>query len=125
MKAYTNNRPISPHLLIYKPQNSSLGSIWHRMTGILLLILMSLFMVNLKLTLNFNLFTKIIYDSYYYFWSFFYLLLVFAFSYHSFNGLRHILWDLGLLFHVRNLIYSFSLIIFFSSIILILNSLNL
>ena len=47
-----NNRPISPHLSIYKPQITSILSISHRITGvfqslgllIIILLLLSLFL---------------------------------------------------------------------------------
>nr|YP_009445894.1 succinate dehydrogenase cytochrome B560 subunit [Betaphycus gelatinus]ATX68835.1 succinate dehydrogenase cytochrome B560 subunit [Betaphycus gelatinus] len=121
MKIYTNNRPISPHLLIYRPQSSSLGSIWHRITGISLLLILSFFIIELKFVLNSNFFTKLIYNSYDYFWIFLYISLLFIFLYHAFNGLRHILWDFGFLLHVKSLSLSLSLIIFLSFFITVLN----
>nr|YP_010947446.1 succinate dehydrogenase cytochrome B560 subunit [Mimica arnoldii]WGO62532.1 succinate dehydrogenase cytochrome B560 subunit [Mimica arnoldii] len=121
MKVYTSNRPISPHLSIHRPQNSSLSSIWHRITGVFLLIILSSSIINLKLVLNFNFFIQMVYNSYHYFFTFSYLLLVLFFSYHALNGLRHILWDFGFLFRTQNLSYSFSVIVLFSFMISMLN----
>nr|YP_009445921.1 succinate dehydrogenase cytochrome B560 subunit [Eucheuma denticulatum]ATX68863.1 succinate dehydrogenase cytochrome B560 subunit [Eucheuma denticulatum] len=125
MRVYINNRPISPHLLIYRPQNSSLGSIWHRMTGIFLLLSVSFLLINLKCSLTFNFFNRVVYDNYYYIWTFIYLFLLLNFSYHFLNGLRHILWDFGFLLYVQNLSYLFFFIIFLSFMILIINSIYL
>ncbi|KAH9547550.1 hypothetical protein CY35_11G038600, partial [Sphagnum magellanicum] len=61
------NRPLSPHLTIYKPQLISTFSISHRIFGAFLGVAISV--------VNF-------------------ILLVLC--YHMSNGIRHLLWDLGL-----------------------------
>ena len=92
------NLPISPHLQIYKPQITSLLSITHRITGFglnLALILLSLWIISFGLgsdvyanfvTIFETIFVKIIV----YF-------IVLGISYHALNGIRHILWDFGLM----------------------------
>ena len=112
------NLPTSPHLQIYKPQITSLLSITHRITGFslnLALIFLSLWIIAFALG-----------NVYYsYFISLFDLLfvkvivffIVLGISYHAQNGIRHILWDFGLM--ISNKAASISgLIIIFSSIIL-------
>jgi len=42
------NRPIAPHLLIYKPQDSSLTSIWQRFSGLYILINLIIFLTFIK-----------------------------------------------------------------------------
>lgn len=43
------NKPLTPHLTIYKTESSSLYSIWHRITGILLLIFLLINSLGFKL----------------------------------------------------------------------------
>jgi len=89
-------RPLSPHIQIYKPQLTSALSIMHRMTGLLLslgLMGMSLWLIALStgekpyalwLTIAGNILARI-------------LLVVWTWSfyYHLCNGVRHLLWDSG------------------------------
>nr|YP_011017578.1 succinate dehydrogenase subunit 3 [Antithamnionella miharai]WQF69353.1 succinate dehydrogenase subunit 3 [Antithamnionella miharai]WQF69378.1 succinate dehydrogenase subunit 3 [Antithamnionella miharai] len=42
------SRPISPHLLVYKPQNSSLMSIWHRFSGLYITVVLIVLIVFFK-----------------------------------------------------------------------------
>lgn len=91
-------RPLSPHLQIYRPQMTSLMSILHRATGVILAMGALLFVVWLyaaSLSIDDSLFAR------------FQAVLaslpgklaLFAFStsliYHFFNGIRHLLWDIG------------------------------
>ena len=89
-------RPISPHLQVYKPQITSVLSIFHRITGVALtfgLILLVAWIFTLSLGEEyfeyFSLFIK----------SWFGLLILFgftfAFNYHFCNGIRHLFWDAG------------------------------
>ena len=89
-------RPISPHLQVYKPQITSVLSIFHRITGVALtfgLILLVAWIVTLSLGAEyfeyFSLFIK----------SWFGLLILFGFTfalnYHLCNGIRHLFWDAG------------------------------
>lgn len=90
------NRPLSPHLQVYKPQLTSVLSITHRMTGV---------------ALFFGIFVLIWWvgalasgvEAYAYFTSIvrswvgnvFLLGWSFCFYYHLANGLRHLYWDMG------------------------------
>ena len=112
------NLPISPHLQIYKPQITSLLSITHRITGFglnLALILLSLWIISFGLgsdvyanfvTIFETIFVKIIV----YF-------IVLGISYHALNGIRHILWDFGLMISNKAALVS-GLVITFTSVIL-------
>ena len=91
------NRPISPHLTIYRPQLNSVLSIMHRMTGIilffgLLLLILWFFSMSLgKASFNFSsalvnsLIGRLILDG-----------SLCAFWYHFFSGVRHLFWDFGI-----------------------------
>nr|AHX02480.1 succinate:cytochrome c oxidoreductase subunit 3 [Riquetophycus sp. HSY-2014a] len=127
-KFYIYNRPISPHLLIYSPQVSSLFSIWHRITGVTLAITISIFLLYLKILtisnfyfvsfiINLILFLK----SISWFISYIYLIILFLLLYHIFNGIRHIFWDLGFFLNNQHLIFSTIVFIFILCFILILN----
>ena len=89
-------RPLSPHLDIYKKQITSVLSIAHRMTGVVLAI--GALFVSAWLVI-----VASDYDSYAWFQqiiaSWFGMLALFVFSasliYHLLNGIRHLLWDIG------------------------------
>jgi succinate dehydrogenase / fumarate reductase cytochrome b subunit len=89
-----NQRPLSPHLGIYRPQITSMLSIAHRITGVALFIGALLFSwwiflnvygcgtcVNALLD---HIVTKIFLVG----WTL-------ALYYHLFNGIRHLYWDMG------------------------------
>ncbi len=97
-------RPLSPHLQVYKPQISSVLSILHRLTGVFLssgslLLALWLFAAayNIELfdTLN-GFFTSIIGIIALIAWSA-------AFYYHLCNGVRHLFWDMGKGFDVATM----------------------
>lgn len=94
-----SDRPLSPYLQIYKVQVTSFFSIMHRLTGILLFLLLIilswyfiLYVYFPKLLivrcLNVLLFTPIAKLAY--------ILCFVSFIYHFLNGIRHLLWDAGL-----------------------------
>ena len=92
----SSNRPLSPHLQIYKPQLTSVLSISHRMTGFALSIIILLspviiyFLTNsadthqVVISLLQNSFIKLIFS-----------LALFGLIYHLCNGIRHLAWDAG------------------------------
>ena len=90
------NLPLSPHLQIYKPQVTSILSISHRVSG---------FALNFSLIiLVFGLLCTALGEEYYNFFIFIIksfpskiiiFLTILGFSYHLFNGIRHIIWDFG------------------------------
>ena len=84
-------RPLSPHLTIYKPQISSILSIFHRITGVILFGALSLLSWYLILTTfggcNCECLHMLV--DYAVFGA------SFAFFYHFSTGLRHLVWDTG------------------------------
>lgn len=96
------NRPLSPHLTVYKPQLTSVLSIFHRISGTVLAItaIASIFALKCCAT-HFN--TYPVYCFAFILcsklnWLVFaaFMLAFFALCYHMSNGIRHLLWDMGL-----------------------------
>tara|TARA_B100001123_G_C15275835_1_gene1012140 strand:+ start:761 stop:1141 length:381 start_codon:yes stop_codon:yes gene_type:complete len=111
------SRPLSPHLSIYRPQITSMLSILHRITGLFL----SLGLVIFAFTLVFlarGPETYIFIDNFYRSWlgSLFLLGYIFAFFYHLSNGIRHLFWDIGVGFEIKNAAITGWLVIVFSFI---------
>ncbi len=89
-------RPLSPHLQIYKPQITSVMSILHRATGIAL----SVGLIPLAIWLAAAATGPAAYDAVMgVFGSFIGALALIGWSfclfYHLLNGIRHLLWDMG------------------------------
>ncbi|GAB1601850.1 succinate dehydrogenase cytochrome b560 subunit, mitochondrial-like [Argonauta hians] len=89
-------RPMSPHLTIYKPQLTSILSVAHRATGIVLsagmtglavavLALPHEFPYYVDMVKQMNLNPALIIAAKY--------AVIFPMMYHTFNGLRHLAWD--------------------------------
>lgn len=95
------NRPLSPHLTIYIPQLSSIFSIWHRITGLLLISILSFVIIIVKFILwvflDFSTIHIIFYvkNNILWFWNITFLNISISIFYHLLNGIRHIIWDLG------------------------------
>ena len=97
----TTNRPLSPHLTIYRPQLNSVLSILHRITGIVLifgLMLITGWFFSMSLgEMSFK---------FYSLWinSLIGKLIMFgslcALWYHFFAGIRHLFWDFGIGFNL-------------------------
>lgn len=97
-------RPLSPHLQVYKPQLTSILSIFHRGTGVLLALATPFLVCWLwsiaegpeayaKWQALFNYkFVKLALVG----WSF-------CLFYHLCNGIRHLFWDAGMGFELKNL----------------------
>ena len=92
----SKHRPLSPHLQIYKPQITSILSIFHRITGVALSV-GTILLVFWVLTLSLG-------ESYYNYYLIFSkswlgtIILIgftFALCYHLSNGIRHLFWDFG------------------------------
>ena len=121
------NRPISPHLLVYSPQLTSLFSIWHRITGVVLATFSSFFLLILKILTIYNYFYMVIENEFMLIsnnssWiiNYIFLLIFTLLIYHILNGLRHILWDIGLFLNIKSLfLSSWSFIIIITSILIL------
>lgn len=98
----SNNRPLSPHLQVYKPQLTTFMSITHRATGIALavgtLMLVCWLIAAATGESAFNevqaFLGSIIGRLLLLGWSF-------ALFYHMCNGLRHLFWDMGKGFEIE------------------------
>ena len=97
------NRPISPHLQIYRPQLTSVLSILHRMTGVFISLglpclvywLWTLTQGQDQYEQGRAIFGSILGRTLLLGWSF-------AFYYHLCNGVRHLIWDMGKGFEVED-----------------------
>jgi succinate dehydrogenase / fumarate reductase cytochrome b subunit len=98
----TQNRPLSPHLQVYRPQLTSILSITHRATGVVLTlgtIVLTVWLVALASGREtFDAVSAVI-------GSLPGKLLLFLFSlalfYHLCNGIRHLFWDAGYGFEIE------------------------
>lgn len=100
-KAQRRARPLSPHLTVYRPQITSVLSITHRATGVLLAIgagvivwiLAGIAGIGCPCGLSFiatpagQILTSL--------W-------ILALAYHFCNGIRHLFWDVGRGFELKN-----------------------
>lgn len=111
-------RPLSPHLQVYKPQLTSVTSIFHRISGVVLsfgLLMFTWWLVAAAIGP----------DAYEAFMAFAGLGWVklglagftAAFYYHLANGIRHLVWDAGFLFKLKNA-YVAGYVVLFSTVIL-------
>ena len=119
-----SKRPLSPHIQIYRWHISSLVSISHRITGVILSILslmipLSLLIISfgqdyyglLLVILDHILIKLILAGS------------LFTLTYHLLNGIRHIFWDMGYGLDIKDSYISGYLVIFFSLAVTIIISL--
>ncbi len=113
-------RPLSPHLLIYKPQLTSLLSVTHRGTGLALCVgtipLVWWLFAAATSDAGFNLAQE-----FWYSWIGRLMLLGWSWSlfYHLCNGIRHMCWDAGWGFELKT-VYRSGWIVVWSSVILTL-----
>ena len=118
--AHSHPRPLSPHLQVYRPQLTSLASIRHRLTGLFLafgLLYLACWLwvaasgaESFERLQSFNA-------------GFLGRLLLFlwsgAFFYHLLNGIRHLFWDAGFGFELKN-VYRSGFAVIFGTLILTL-----
>ncbi len=100
-------RPLSPHPTVYKPQISSVLSISHRISGVFLTLgalLLSWWVISIACGPGVFAVTNNLLDTRPgYFIMFCWTL---ALYYHLLNGIRHLFWDIGLGFDLRNMAIS-------------------
>lgn len=112
-------RPMSPHLTVYKPQLTSMLSITHRGTGIAMTaVTVSFALAALALPGNFEHYLGLVKALEIPAWIIFSgkTVLAWPLSYHSFNGIRHLAWDLGYGFDI-GILYKSGWFVFFGSIL--------
>ena len=90
------NRPLSPHLTVYRPQITSMLSILHRVTGVGLTLGAILIVWWLFAAATSEAYFETI-DGLMTSWigHLVWLGLTFALAFHFCNGIRHLMWDLG------------------------------
>ena len=90
------NRPLSPHLTIYRPQMTSISSIFVRITGNALLaatlLLLAWLLTASTSAVAFDWVQCVITS---WFGDLVFLLSLWALWYHMLGGLRHLIWDTG------------------------------
>lgn len=114
----TNNRPLSPHMQVYRPQLTSMLSILHRATGVALafgtLLLVWWLIAAATGPTAFD-------DVQSFIGSIFGRILLFGWSYalfyHLCNGIRHLVWDSGRGFEL-NTAYASGWLVVVTSIVL-------
>lgn len=93
------SRPISPHLTIYRPQPTSVLSIFHRITGVVMSLCLVIYVIIAKyISLGISFYDVYLLN--------FYInnnidwlvlsalfFIVFSIYYHFGNGIRHLFWD--------------------------------
>lgn len=92
----TGNRPLSPHLQVYKPQLTSVLSIMHRGTGVFLslgAVLLSCWLLSIALGADSYAESQALINTWY--GQLALLAFVFSLYYHLANGVRHLFWDIG------------------------------
>lgn len=99
------NRPLSPHLYSYKPQITSLFSIFHRISGFFLsfcLLFNSFFFIFVCCFVSFRYFFIGFYVISLVYIYIYYILLITIF-FHFLNGIRHLFWDFCLGLDLNNI----------------------
>ena len=108
------NRPMSPHLYSYKPQITSIFSIFHRISGFFLsfcLFFNSFYFIFICSFVSFGYFYFFIYLFSQFYLYLYYVLLILV-SFHFMNGIRHLFWDFCLGLELKNLLFTACFVIF-------------
>lgn len=114
-------RPLSPHLQIYKPQLTSVLSITHRMTGVLLsigVLILTVWLIGLAIGEQ----AYVVLQQHFHAWYGKLLLIGFVFSlyYHLANGIRHLIWDMGVGLDISTVYKTGYIVVAFSIIMTII-----
>ena len=116
-----SQKPLSPHLQIYRWQISSLLSITHRISGVINLLALILIFFWLMLLgfseSNYELFLLIINS---FFGKFILIGFTWSMSFHLLSGVRHLVWDLGYGFEIKTANISGAIVIISSLILTII-----
>ena len=116
MSIYKENRSLSPHLRSYKPQITSVISIFHRITGSVLALLLLCTPICVSIMNSFLSFGFV-----YFLFTLLFLIVKLVFYalvatvfFHGMNGLRHIMWDFCIGLELSNVFISGCLVVFLS-----------
>jgi succinate dehydrogenase cytochrome b556 subunit len=113
MNIYKENRSLSPHLRSYKPQITSVISIFHRITGTVLALLLLCSPICINLVGSFLSFRPvyILFTLLFFVVKLILYILVSTVFFHSMNGLRHIMWDFCIGLEMSNVFISGCLVV--------------
>ncbi len=113
MNIYKENRSLSPHLRSYKPQITSVISIFHRITGSVLALLLLCSPICVNLIGSFLSFRPvyILFTFLFFIAKLVFYILVSTIFFHSMNGLRHIMWDFCIGLEMSNVFISGCLVV--------------
>ncbi len=113
MNIYKENRSLSPHLRSYKPQITSVVSIFHRITGsvLALLLLCTPICVNLVGSFSSFRFIYILFTCLFFIVKLVFYILIATVFFHSMNGLRHMMWDFCIGLEMSNVFISGCLVV--------------
>ena len=106
-------KPLSPHLSIYRPQITSIMSISHRLSGIFQSfgnVMIFMFFILILVEEKYHNLAMFFFNSY--LGIVFTFLYIFSLCYHACNGIRHLVWDLGYGFDIKNVYFSAYVTIF-------------
>ena len=96
MPENSGNRPLSPHLQVYRPQLTSVLSIMHRASGVLLFVSAFSFAIWLFILTSgeahYTIINKFLNG---FVMKFVAIGFLYSFFYHLCNGIRHLCWDFG------------------------------
>ena len=113
-----SQKPISPHLQIYRWHISSLLSITHRISGIVnLLALILIFFWMIALSLGENNYESFLLIINSFFGKFILIGFTWSMIFHLLSGARHLVWDLGYGFEIKTANIS-GIIVIISSLVL-------
>jgi len=113
MNIYKENRSLSPHLRSYKPQVTSVISIFHRITGSVLGLLLLCTPICINLVCSFLSFevVYILFSFFFFIVNIIFYALVATVFFHAMNGLRHIMWDFCIGLELSNIFISGCLVV--------------
>ena len=110
-----NNRPLSPHLSIYRKVFTAVFSIFHRFTGIGLSlgsIIISIWVSILALGPNYFFIFESVSNNI--FFKFIILIWILGLFYHLFNGIRYLIWSFGWAMDLKTIYLSGYIVIILS-----------
>jgi succinate dehydrogenase / fumarate reductase cytochrome b subunit len=113
MQINKENRSLSPHLYAYKPQITSVVSIFHRITGSLLAIILLCTPICINLLGSFLSYNSIysVFGIIFFISKIIFYLFFATVCFHSMNGIRHIMWDFGIGLDLSNLFITGCLVV--------------
>ena len=101
------NRPLTPHITVYSNQATSNYSIWHRITGIILIIILFIYMNFFKISLCFFFIEILKFNLFLLIKNIIIINTIIIFIYHILSGIKHIKWSLNHGIYLTKILYSY------------------